>query len=661
MFNHPGKTVVLCLLAICVFPEGRILAQATSGTAGDSPVPGTPAVLQGPSFVPDAKFQGSTLAGWHAMGQAEWSADNGELIGKGTAGAGWLILDHAYQDTGFYAGFRCISICDTGILIRAAKTEGGMRGTFLSIKGTKLTGESLTLDAAGNIADREKLRDAVGQIRFAPPRPDPMSLSSSQRIERFEAPPGMKVPFKFPDLGLRAGDWNEVEVLVDANIMRAYLNNAPERNQLSLATADDDMDSYGPIALFVGKGSEVHYKDIAYKDIGLRKQPLEEIGSGFRMQRVNPFYYNWTAAAADFNHDGKLDLVDGGYIFFGPDFTTSREMYATRTFNPSTEYSTWVQHAEDFTGDGWTDVIATRLGVGAALYVNPGNEARRWKQYMVLPSMQSEDSLVADVDGDGKPELIYIADGYMRYAKPDPANPTAPWIVHTISQKGPWQGHGIGVGDINGDKLPDILGADGWWEHPAHGSGSQLWTYHPEAFGRWGRIVPGGATMAVYDVNGDGLNDVVTALEAHGFGLAWFEQQRAKNGDISFVRHMVMDNYRTENAGGVTFAELHGAGVADVDGDGIPDFIVGKRQFSHLDDLLDPDPYGPPFLYWYKTVRDPSAPGGAKLVPHLIHNSSGAGDNVLPVDLNGDGIMDIVTATKRGLYIFWGTSTLASK
>jgi Domain of Unknown Function (DUF1080)/FG-GAP-like repeat len=661
MINHPGKTLVLCLLAICAFPKVRVLAQGTSATADDSPGPGTPAVLQGPSFVPDAKFQGSTLAGWHAMGQAEWSADNGELIGKGTAGPGWLVLDHSYQDTGFYAGFRCIGVCDTGVLTRATKTEGGMRGTFLSIKGTQLSGESLTLDAAGNIADREKLRDAVGQIRFAPPRPDPITLKSSPVIERFEAPPGMKVPFKFPDLGLRAGDWNEVEVLLDANIMRAYLNNAPERNQLSLSTADDDMDSYGPIALFVGKGSEVHFKDVSYKDIGLRKQPLEEVGSGFRMQRVNPFYYNWTAAAADFNHDGKLDLVDGGYIFLGPDFTTSREMYATRTFNPSTEYSTWVQHAEDFTGDGWTDVVATHLGLGAVLYVNPGNEARRWKQYMILPSMQSEDSLVADVDGDGKPELIYIADGYMRYAKPDPAHPTAPWIVHTISQKGPWQGHGIGVGDINGDKLPDILGADGWWEHPAQGSGDQLWTYHPEAFGRWGRIVPGGATMAVYDVNGDGLNDVVTALEAHGFGLAWFEQKRAKNGDISFVRHMVMDNYQTQNAGGVTFAELHGAGVADVDGDGIPDFIVGKRQFSHLDDLLDPDPYGPPFLYWYKTVRDPNAPGGAKLVPHLIHNSSGAGDNVLPVDLNGDGIMDIVTATKRGLYIFWGTSALASK
>ena len=94
MFKHRGKTIVLCLLAIGVFVEVRVLAQATvAASGGSSDSPGAPAVLQGPSFVPDARFQGSTLTGWHPIGQAEWRAENGELIGKGIAGSGWLMLD----------------------------------------------------------------------------------------------------------------------------------------------------------------------------------------------------------------------------------------------------------------------------------------------------------------------------------------------------------------------------------------------------------------------------------------------------------------------------------------------------------------------------------------------------------------------------------------
>ena len=161
--------------------------------------------------------------------------------------------------------------------------------------------------------------------------------------------------------------------------------------------------------------------------------------------------------------------------------------------------------------------------------------------------------------------------------------------------------------------------------------------------------------MAVYDVNGDGLNDVVTALNAHGFGLAWFEQKRDAAGKISFVRHMIMDDFWTKNEGDVTFTELHGSTSGDVDGDGIPDFIVGKRYWSHRDTYTDPDPYGPPVLYWYRTVRDKAAPGGARFVPELIHNRSGAGSQIIALDLNHDGALDIVVPTNRGTFVFWGT------
>ena len=253
-----------------------------------------------------------------------------------------------------------------------------------------------------------------------------------------------------------------------------------------------------------------------------------------------------------------------------------------------------MEYAADFTGDGWPDVITVNYGfgpgAGVELYVNPKGEGRRWDKYKVVDAVQSEIAILHDLDGDGVPTLIYCGDGFVRYAKPDPAHPTGPWIVHNVSEKGYGTAHGIGVGDINGDGRLDIVSPYGWWEHPAPGSNQESWTYHPEAFARYRRGIFGGSVMAVYDVNGDGLNDVVTALDAHGWGLAWFEQKRDAAGKISFVQHMIMDDFSTKNAGGVTFSELYGATFGDVDGDGIPDFIVGKRYFSHLDTNIDPDP-----------------------------------------------------------------------
>ncbi len=636
------------------------------------------------TFVPDVTFTGSSLTGWHAVGQADWTAQNGEIVGTPkTADGGWLILDKSYQDIGVVTDFRCTAGCKTGILFRAEKTaDGGMKGVLISLNEGDLNAYNVVLDAHGKQVKRERL--AAGPtgrtdvVTYMYPSAEGGGAAAGrggapQGSGQGGAPPGEMTPAApagveqklvevmraRPAGSLHGGQWNELEIIMDAQAPKLLLN----EGGVTLPGAAS-YTGFGPIALYVGGSGEVRFRRFGYKDMNRFNYPTEETSSRFRMQRLREFYVSWSAGVADVNHDGINDVVSGPYVYFGPEYTTSREIYIAESYDVHKQYPRGcaVNFAYDFTGDGWADqwCATGNNGMGpGVLYVNPKNEPRRWDRYEVTPDVWIEETALKDVDADGKPELIMgIPGGTIVLARPDPANPTKPWILTPISQAGPWganNSHGLGVGDLNQDGRLDILTAWGWWEQPAKGSTEKLWPYHPVAFGRRGRSqgASGGAEMAVYDVNGDGLNDVVTSLEAHGWGLAWFEQKKGADGKPTFVRHMIMDNFQTENAGGVTFTELHGAASADMNSDGIPDFIVGKRYMSHFG-YTDPDPYGAPVLYIYRTVRNPNAPGGAEFVPELVHNRSGAGSHLVAMDINKDGATDIVTSSTHGTYIFWG-------
>lgn len=596
------------------------------------------ALAAGPPFTPDATFHGSSLTGWHTLGQAQWTASNGEITGTPKSpDGGWLLMDRSIQDVGIYASFQCPAGCKTGIIMRAQKTADGMKGLLVSLTDGDVGLFRITLDAGGKETAREK-------------------LTSSEQLQRLGKPVAARGGGGAGGRGAggRGGGrgapepdaWRTVQAMLDADVLRGT-----SPFGLGLGITGDEGDGFGPIGLYVGGSAEVHFKDVAYLDLRQKEEPQEKLSSHFKIQRLNEYYYSWGVTAADVNHDGVLDLIAGPYYYLGPDFTKRREIYEAATYSPSSEFAenSWLDFAADFTGDGWPDVITTGAGKQTILYVNPKGEPRRWDKYVVLPASNTEIAQMKDIDGDGRPDLVLGLGGVLSWASPDPANPTGQWVVHQISGPGGVGAHGLGVGDINGDGRPDVLTATGWYEQPPKGTPGP-WTFHQEDFG-----TRGGAEMAVYDVNGDGLNDVVTALNAHGFGLAWFEQKRDAAGKISFEKHMIMDDYSAKNAGGVTFSELHGSTSGDVDGDGIPDFIVGKRYWSHRDTYTDPDPYGPAVLYWYRTVRDKSAPGGARFVPELIHNHSGAGSQVIALDLNKDGAVDIAVSTNRGTFIFWGT------
>ncbi len=617
----------------------------------------------GLSFMPDYIFEGSNLDRWKIVGNAEWQANEGEITGTAKAGSGMLVLDESYQDIAIHTLFKCTAGCETGILMRIEESNDGKKGVFLSLNEDDVKPYRVTINNQGVIISRDRMEYAGGiYLRVAPSDDEGGGYQPPEGENSFppRGNPDVDTPFKRPDTELRPGEWNQIEIFLDANIIRAFLNDGREIGGRVGSTSDEisGLDGFGPIALYVGGQGEVQFKDVMYKDVGVRVTPKEKSSPRFKVHRINDMYYSWGADADDFNQDGVTDVVAGPYIYYGPDYTHRREIFPAITGSPSNEFPyNRVQDTYDFNNDGWPDVISSAFST--TLFINPQGEHRRWKSYQILPDLrQGEITDLVDIDNDGIPELVYAGNGSIRYAKPQPGDPTQPWIEHQVSEDGYGLAHGIGTGDINGDGRMDILNAFGWWEQPDQIEEGKLWTYHSEKLGRYGRRATGvgGSIMAVYDANGDGLNDVITNLNAHGFGFAWYEQHRDDDGNISFTEHMISDDYSKEAAGEVIFSQPHGATYADIDQDGIKDFIVGKRYFTHLDNFYDPDPYSPPVLYWYKTVRDPEAPGGAKFVPELIHNRSGAGSEVTVEDINKDGSVDIVTSTNRGTFIYWNTS-----
>jgi hypothetical protein len=632
-----------------------------------------PRAVANKNFVPDWTFQGSSLRSARVVGNTEWRAENGEIVGAPkTAEGGWLILDQPLQDVQFAASFRCTSGCRAGVMLRAQSTSEGIQGVYVSLPDgdNPAAAFALRLDPQGREIKREPLKPGFGTVRFiAPPATEGRGGSApavgatggraggragGRGFGPAALPPDS--PYTRPTYAYRPGEWNSLELILDANYLRAWVNDGPEGGSTN-GQAEDAVARYGPVALYVGGSGEARFKQVELKDLGRRYLPDEQVSSRFRMQRISDFYYAWSAAAADINHDGILDIVAGPFYYLGPDYRVSREIYPSQTSAVGTQYTpAAVNFAFDYTGDGWPDYLVS-TGRAMVLYVNPKGGLRRWDKYNVLPTIASEVAVFKDIDGDGKPDAVFIGGGAVSWAGADPADPTKPWIVHSVSTPGYGvvAQHGIGAGDINGDGRMDIVSPYGWWEQPPKGTDGP-WPYHTAKLGRWPRAgaSPGGGEMGVYDVNGDGLNDIVTSLEAHGWGLAWYEQKRDPNSAIAFVEHIIADDYSAKNPDDVAFSEAHAATFADIDGDGIPDFIVGKRLHAHLESYTDPDPFGPPVLYWFRTVRNAKSPGGAEFKPELIHNRSGVGSTVLAVDLNKDGAMDVVTSTNRGTFIFWG-------
>jgi hypothetical protein len=398
--------------------------------------------------------------------------------------------------------------------------------------------------------------------------------------------------------------------------------------------------------------------------LGAQSRPRD---IAFRIQMIDPGWSE-TAAVADFDNDGRLDVLSADAWYRAPAWTRQR----IRDINFTAGYvDNFSDLPVDVDGDGYMDVVQFGYFDPRIVWLkNPGKGKGPWVETEIERIGPTEFAFLVDLTNDGKavellPQFTRAANAPLGWYELQ----NGKWVRRVVTSQ-TFFGHGIGAGDMNGDGRNDILTPTGWLEAPPDVRAPGNWTFHaadwnqlqvavgpaaaglpvppsapaaqssdgpaarPRAAGEFGFMYP-------VDINKDGRQDVLTTM-AHSYGLLWIEQGAGGGWTQRMIDNM--------------WSQAHASALADMNGDGQLDLVTGKRYNARS--APDPTEREPLGVYWYehrKLARPPAQPGAVSVewIRHIIDYGGRAGGGLQLVvrDMDGDGDQDVVTGGKSGLFL----------
>ncbi len=329
----------------------------------------------------------------------------------------------------------------------------------------------------------------------------------------------------------------------------------------------------------------------------------------------------------DMNGDGRPDILSGAYWYENPGPQGGE--WTRHQYRPVQTVGEFVsdcgEWAVDVNHDGAPDLVTVGWQTdGLFWYQNPKKLNAPWERHLIAHTIETEGGWMADLNGDGKPDLALAHYGrsgviWVDFSGPEPR-------VHHVGGHDQ-DGHGIGMADIDGDGKVDLLTPFGWFKNID--ANNDKWEWHKD----WD-LGETGFPIIGYDVNGDGKMDLIYS-RGHSYGLYWLEQQ----GDPAhrqWVKHIIDES----------FSQVHVLKLVDIDGDGQPELLAGKRYRGHNGN--DPGSYDPLVLYYYKIDQH-----AAKFTRYAIsvNGTAAAGTQFVVQDFDQDGDLDIAVAGKTGVHL----------